>query len=94
MDIFGVIRGVIEVVESSEYDPEEAAALERAIRLSLTPPQRPSFRPLYERPSSPARPPPPHDAETPAACSAGVATETDVFKSSHFSFPRRVRSDS
>ena len=59
MDIFGVIRGVIEVVESSEYDPEEAAALERAIRLSLTPPERPSFRPLYDRPSSPVRPPPP-----------------------------------
>ena len=58
MDIFGVIRGVIEVGDSLESDPEEAAALERAIQLSLTPPERPSFRPLYG-PLSPARPRPP-----------------------------------
>ena len=51
MDIFGAIRGVIEIGESSEPDgPEEAGRLERAIQLSLQPPERPIFRPLYDSP--------------------------------------------
>ena len=60
MDIFGVIRGVIENGESSESeDPEETDRLERAIQLSLQPPERPIFRPLYDGPPRFARPPPP-----------------------------------
>ena len=60
MDIFGVIRGVVEIAESPEPEgPEEADRLERAIQLSLLPPERPTFRPMYENLLLPTRPPPP-----------------------------------
>ena len=63
MDLLGVIRGVIEYSESDEsdesFEPDaiEADRLARAIQLSLLPPERPTFRPLYDLPAlAPPRP--------------------------------------
>ena len=75
MDSFGVIRRIIEFSDSSES--EEDPDLERAIQLSLQPPdrpaiqphfsvvERPTFRALYDQEPAPAKPAAPRRVRPP-----------------------------